>query len=199
MCQPWLWVSIISNPPLLIHPSVGWSVVSYIHHTFPFGTVAPKGWCPVDHRGEFLPSFHPSVLLSFCPSILPSFCPPVVPSENSPLCPTERRPFGAADLLSLNFFSRSLQAGHWVPLTMCYPWMTSSFCFFLVIWKLYIENKLIDSWWSSNIVLWWAWFDIQNDCCHSNCVFCVSSDFHNFLPSVAQLCKHQMSCSFAII
>ena len=43
---------------------------------------------------------------------------------NSPLCPTGHRPFGAAALLSLHFFSWSRQAGHRVPLTMCYPWMT---------------------------------------------------------------------------
>ena len=33
--------------------------------------------------------------------------------------------FRAAALLSLQFFSLSLQAGDRVPLTMCDPWMTS--------------------------------------------------------------------------
>ena len=46
---------------------------------------------------------------------------------NSPLCPTGHRPFGAAALLSLQYFTWSLQAGYRVPLTMCDPWMTS-FC-----------------------------------------------------------------------
>ena len=64
-------------------------------------------------------------------------------SGNSPLCPTGHRPFGAAALLSLHFFSWSLQAwlhffswslqaGHRVPLTMCDPWMTSCVC--LCVW-----------------------------------------------------------------
>ena len=46
-------------------------------------------------------------------------------SGNSPLCPTGHRPFGAAALLSLHYFTWSLQAGQRVPLTMCDPWMTS--------------------------------------------------------------------------
>ena len=41
-----------------------------------------------------------------------------------PQCPTGHRPFGAAALLSLHFFTGSLPAGHWVPLTMSDPWMT---------------------------------------------------------------------------
>ena len=39
-------------------------------------------------------------------------------------CPTRHRPFGAAALLSLYFFSWSLQAWHQAPLTMYNPWMT---------------------------------------------------------------------------
>ena len=52
-------------------------------------------------------------------------------SGNSPLCSTGHRLFGAAALLSLHFFSWSLQAVHRVPLSMCNPWMTSFLlCFF---------------------------------------------------------------------
>ena len=39
--------------------------------TYAFWAAAPKGQCPVEHRGEFpdvRPSFHPSVHLSFLPS-----------------------------------------------------------------------------------------------------------------------------------
>ena len=42
---------------------------------------------------------------------------------DAPLCPTRYRPFGAAALLSLYFFSWSLQAWHWAPPTMHNPWM----------------------------------------------------------------------------
>ena len=66
---------------------------------------------PIEYHGKLLPR--------------PHIC-PLSTYGNSPLCPTGHWPFGAAALLSIHFFSWSLQAGHRVPLTMCDPWMTSS-------------------------------------------------------------------------
>ena len=61
--------------------------------------------------------------------------------------------FGAAALLSLHFFTGSLPAGHWVPLTMCDPWMTSCVCL-SVGWELRCKWGLDAPTHRSATILW---------------------------------------------
>ena len=122
---------------LFVCLSIGLSAslsISFLSPSLPFWAAAPKGRCPVGHRGEF-PYVRTSVRklmkneknvkfplnnmatdekmkkkrktpIKYHGKLLqrPQIC-PLRTYGNSPLCPTGHRPFGAAPLLSLHFFS----------------------------------------------------------------------------------------------
>ena len=85
---------------------------------------------------------------------------------NSPLCCTGHPPFGATALLSGHFYSWSLQAGHWVPLTMCDPWTT--YCPWATCYDfIYLTSLLLPKWsgdlkygpcptWQNNLLYGWS-------------------------------------------
>ena len=107
-----------------LRPSIS-LVKPKINHFSPKNScLRPKIW---PFGSLFSPLICPHPWSHYCAPInliSPSMC-LLGTSGNSPLCLTGHRPFGAAALLTLHFFSLSLQAGHRVPLTMCDPWMTS--------------------------------------------------------------------------
>ena len=88
--------------------------------------ICPLGLKPA-HKSDFqaqnLPS-GPQILLQL-PLRPDTF--PLRTFGNYPLCPTGHRLFGAADLLSLYYFTWSLEAGRWIRLTMYDSWMNSWF------------------------------------------------------------------------
>ena len=137
---------------------------------YAFWAAAPKGWCPVEHRGEFRdvrPSVHPSVRPSIRPSIRPSVHPPPVDYQGLksalPASPSDMywvlyrfyntRRYWVYPILPINFVKNTIQ----------YDTIRYNFCknFFVgMVYKLMIMKDKKNSFDKKNSVIIWSFISI---------------------------------------